>query len=280
MYALSLPSRMEAFLLHDVGHDGRVDGAAAGAHDHAVKRREAHGGVDALAALDRGDGRAVADVAGDDLRLLEGLVQQLRHFAGHEPVRGAVRAVAADVVLLVHIPGNAVHVGLRRHGLVERGVEDEDLRLVGHDGEAALDAHDVRAGVKGSEVAAELELIENLVAQKDGLEEVGTAVHDTVADALDLVHVGDDAELGIGEVLDDDLGGHGVILHGDLDLVLLAVLSLAVLDAAVDADALADALGEDGFGGGIEELVLQGRRTGVHNQNFHRGISSGKVKND
>ena len=43
-----------------------------------------------------------------------------------------MRAVTADVVLLVIFVGQGVHVGVGRHGLVEGRVEDQDL---GHAGE-------------------------------------------------------------------------------------------------------------------------------------------------
>ena len=40
---------------------------AARSHNQTFQRREAHGGIDTFASLDRGYGRAVAKVAGDDL---------------------------------------------------------------------------------------------------------------------------------------------------------------------------------------------------------------------
>ena len=52
-----------------------------------------------------------------------GLVEKLCHLTGYIAVRGAVRTVAADVVLFVHIVGNAVHISLHRHGLVESCVK-------------------------------------------------------------------------------------------------------------------------------------------------------------
>ena len=92
-------------------------------------------------------------------------------------------------------------------------------------------------------------------------------MNDTVTDALDLVHVLDDADfrIGAGQIFDDDLGRDGVVRHRDIDLQLFAVFTLTVLDAPVDADALANALRKDGFGRGVEELILQGRGTGVDN---------------
>lgn len=55
----------DAVLVHDELDDAGVEIAAAGAHRQADQRGEAHGRVNALAAVDRADGAAVAHVAGD-----------------------------------------------------------------------------------------------------------------------------------------------------------------------------------------------------------------------
>ena len=69
----------EPLILHNEGDDSRVDGAAACAHLYAVKRRKAHARVDALAALNCGNGCAVSDMAGDYLGVLCWLAEQLYH---------------------------------------------------------------------------------------------------------------------------------------------------------------------------------------------------------
>lgn len=50
---------------------------------------------------------------------------------------------------------------------------------------------------------------------------------------------------------------------------LLALHLGLVGELAVDADALAKALGEQRAGGGIEKLILQGRASCVDDQNIH-----------
>jgi hypothetical protein len=57
----------ELVLVHQVLEDAGVQIAGAGAHRQSGQRREAHGGVDGFAAVHRGDGGAVAEVAGDEL---------------------------------------------------------------------------------------------------------------------------------------------------------------------------------------------------------------------
>ena len=44
---------------------------------------------------------------------------------------------------------------------------------------------------------------------------------------------------------------------GIFGLDLFAGFALSVLNAAVDTNALADTLGENGFGSGIKELILE-----------------------
>ena len=123
--------------------DGRVDVAAAGAHDQAFQRRKAHGRVDGDAVLDGGHGGAVAQVAGDDLQVLQVLAQGLGALLGHIEVRGAVEAVAADLVLAVVFVGDRIDVGFFGHGLVEGGVECPGHGDAGQDLLAGLDAGDI-----------------------------------------------------------------------------------------------------------------------------------------
>ena len=65
-----------------------------------------------------------------------------------------MRAVASYRVLFVAFrTGSAYIHAVVGHGLVEGGVEDEDLRDARESVGDALDAHEVSAGVKGREVA-------------------------------------------------------------------------------------------------------------------------------
>ena len=68
--------RRHAGLLHHVGHDGGVDGAAPGTHGQTLLRREAHGGIHRLAVPDCRNGGTAADVAGHNLQLLQRLAHK------------------------------------------------------------------------------------------------------------------------------------------------------------------------------------------------------------
>ena len=96
----------------------------------------------------------------------------------------------------------------------------------------------------------------DLVGDDDGLGELLAAVDHAVTDRVDLLHGADDAVLLVHEGVQNSrdgfvVGGHGDV--GGLDGLLALELGL-VGELAVDADALAKALGEQ-RAGGIERGV-------------------------
>src|SRR5699024_10193246 len=95
-------------ILQVVDHRG-VQIAAAGAHHQAGQRGHAHGGIHHAALVHGGDGRAVAQVAGDQLQAGDGLLQVLGRLAADVLVAGAVEAVAADAVLFIVLVRDDVH---------------------------------------------------------------------------------------------------------------------------------------------------------------------------
>ena len=154
---------IEVLLLHDVEDGVGIDITAAGSHDKALERGKTHGSVDRLAVLNSGDGTAVADMAGHHPGVVRIEPDHLGTLVGHELVAGPVGAVTADVVLLVILVRQAVHVGVRRHGLVECGVESHHLGDVGQNLLASPDTEYVGRIVQGSEVTAELDLLHHVL---------------------------------------------------------------------------------------------------------------------
>ena len=117
----------ESLLLHDIEDSGRVDVAGAGTHHQSLQRCKSHSGVDALAILDSTDRPSVADVAGDEAIVIGVKSEDLAGAVADISVAGTVEAVATDLILVVEAARDGVHVGLRRHRLVEGGVEDDHL---------------------------------------------------------------------------------------------------------------------------------------------------------
>ena len=173
--------------------DGRVDVAAAGAHDQPFQRREAHGGVDGDAVLDGGHRGAVAQVAGDDLQVFQFLAHGLGALLGHVKVRGAVEAVAADLVLAVVFVGERIDVGLFGHGLVEGGVEGPGHGDAGQDLLAGLDADDVGRVVQRRQRDALFQGVQDGFGDRHGAVEFFAGVDHAVADGEYFSFVLDDA---------------------------------------------------------------------------------------
>ena len=263
----------DAVLVHYELDNACVQIAAACAHGQTDQGSEAHGGINALASVDSCYGAAVAHMAGDDLQLFDGLAHQLCAAAGNIAMRGAVEAVATDAVIFVVLIGNGVHVSLAGHGLVESGVEHCNHGNVAHNVAAGVDADDVCRVVQGSEGSALLERFHNCIVDAHGGSKLLAAVNDAVADSVDLLHGGDNAVLGAGELVDNSrnclcVGGHCNILikYG------LAAYQGAVLKVTVEADTLAKALSHYRLGLHVDELVLQGRTACVDYKNFHSDI--------
>ncbi len=167
----------------EVEHGGRVDGAAAGAHDQAVERGQAHGGVHALAVLDGAQGGAGAQVAGDELMGL--VAHHLVHGAPDEAVAGAVGAVLAHVVLVDDVARDGVAPGLLGHVVVEGGVGHDDVAELGEHVAADLDDVGLGVVVQRRQRGDLADPAEGLVGHDRGLGEVPAALDDAVADALD-----------------------------------------------------------------------------------------------
>ena len=209
-------------------------------------------------------------MAGDDLQLFDGLAHQLGAAGGDIAVRGAVEAVAADAVLLVIIIGDRVHIGLSGHGLVESSVEHGDHRDVAHNGLAGVDAGDVGGVVQRSEGDALFDRLHDLVVDQHGGGKLLAAVDDAVTDGVNLLHRAYNAVFLARQLVDDSGDRLGVRGHGDVFVEdRLVAYERAVLEMAVDADALAKALGHDGFALHVDQLIFQRGAACVDDENFH-----------
>ena len=165
-----------------------IYGAAAGAHHDTVERRQAHGGVHALAVLDGAQGSAGTDVTHDDLASLA--VGHLGNLLGNVAVAGAVGAVLTDVQLVANILGQGVGLGDLGHIEVESSVVDRDVGQVGILLQAVLDNVGLGVVVQRGERSDLADLGEDVLVDEGGIAEVPTALNDAVADTLDLDAVG------------------------------------------------------------------------------------------
>ena len=85
--------------------NGRVNVAAAGAHDHTFQRGKPHAGVNAFPVGYRCDAASVAQVAGDQLQLFPRAAQFFRCQVADILVAGAMEAVLSDLSIAVEFMG-------------------------------------------------------------------------------------------------------------------------------------------------------------------------------
>ena len=256
-------------LICNEGYSGGVYAAAACSHDNAVQRSEAHGSVNGLAALDGGDGGAVAEVAGYDLEILDILAHSVSESLAYKSVRCAVEAVLSYVQLLVALVGKAVHERLLRHGGMERGIEYDYLRSRSRNYLLACSQGE-RVGVVmyRCELCEVVYLLDNFVCNEGGLAEDLSALYYSVAYGGDLAHAVDDLALAGGEYLNELLERLGVGRELAVSLDCPAV-ERGVLDMAVDTDTVAVALCNNALVLHIDKLVLQRGAAGIDYKNLH-----------
>ena len=251
----------------------RVKVAAAGAHHQTGQRGHTHGGINDAALIDSGDGGAVAQMAGDELQALDGLLKELSGTVADVLVAGAVEAITADTVLLIILVGDGVHIRLRGHGGVERSVENSHVRLVlAKDLVGGFDAQNGGGVVQRSQRAQVADSLDNLGGDEAALLELLTAVHNAVADGVNLRDIVNDLALAGGHLL-HNLGESLGVGGEDGGRGGLVAVGLMGNHAALHTDALAQTLAKNLFTLHVDQLVLQAGRTTVDNQNFH-GISS------
>ena len=154
---------------------------------------------------------------------------------------------------------------------MEGGVEHGDHGHAGHNLLAGTDTGQVGGVVERSQGDAVLNGLHHFVGDEDGLVEGLTAVHHAVANSVDLLHGADDAVLSVHQGVQHGLDGLGMSGHSNINGVqhLLALHLGLVGELAVDADALAQALGQQVAGLGIQKLILQGRAASVDDENIH-----------
>ena len=156
---------------------------------------------------------------------------------------------------------------------MECGVEHCNHGNIAHNVAAGIDADDVCGVVQGSEGSALLESFHDGIVDADRGSKLLAAVNDAVTDSVDLLHGGDNAVLGAGELVDNS--GYCLCMSGHCKILVeygLAADQRTVLEVAVDADTLAKTLSHDGLGLHVNKLILQRRAACVDNKNFHSNI--------
>ena len=164
-------------------------------------------------------------MAGDDVKLREGLLQKLRCLLDDELVACTVETVLADTHLLVVLRINRVHRRTVGHRLMKGGVEYGDVGNALKNLLARLDASEIRRHMKRTELHELLALGHNLLGDLYGILEDLGAVKDAMSDSVDI--------LGVAEFSDHLLESLGMILRSPASDALDETLgeTLALLHA-------------------------------------------------
>ena len=230
-----------------VEQDARVEVAGPGAHDQALERGQPHRGVDGYAAEDRRGRGAVAEVQRHQAQPGEVTAEEPGRLARDVLVADAVHAVAPDACL----PGDLPVQGVRRGGGGQAGeprrVEHGHLRQLGPRALGQPDPGQRRWVVQRGELGEPVQFAERVVVQKRRPGEPAAAVHDPVADRVQVCDTGVAHRLG-------DLP-EGRLVAGLAD----------PLDGPADLGTAAP---------GIDHAVLQRRRAGVEDQDVDHGGES------
>ena len=150
---------------------------------------------------------------------------------------------------------------------MESGIEHSNLGGVGHNSLASTNAHQVCGVMQRAKGNALFDGLDDLVVDDAGIGELHAAVQHAVTHSVNFVHGLDDTVNGVNQNLENSGNGLGMGRHGNvLDNLLVAHL---VRQAAINIDALAQALGGDIAGFGVHQLILQRGTAGVDNQNVH-----------
>ena len=170
-----------AQLAVQVGVHGRVEVAGAGAHHQALQRRQPHRGVDRLAAPHGGGRRSRCRGAARRGWCRPG-ARPRRPRPRRRRTRATCRGTRSGGSGAPRArPRDGVGVGVRRHRLVERGVEDRDLRHVGEELRRDLDALEVGRVVQRRQRDQVGDRGDHLVVDQHRLGEAVAAVDDAVA---------------------------------------------------------------------------------------------------
>ncbi len=182
---------------------------------------------------------------------------------------GAVKTVAAYAVFFVPLDRQRIHVGMFRHGLVKRGVENGNMRHVRQVGQAGFDPGNVRRIVQRRQVLYFLDGVEDLIVDHHRAGEFFAAVHDPVPDSGDVIHAVNDAGLFFNQGLQDQVDG---------DLMVRAFILFSVGFPAgdfvndkriADRDSFNHPLGDNFLFLPVVKLVLDGRTSTIQCKNIH-----------
>ena len=172
-------------------------------------------------------------------------------------------APTTDVVVLIILVRNGIHVSLLRHGLVERRVKHEHLWQVGQHGANSLVAFQVCLAVERCEVHILLPFLKHFWRNNLALREA-SACHDAVACSRNFVEALDGAILSVEQGVKHELDTLSVCGACRLDNLRFTI-DFGLQERTLKTDFLDATSGQHALVAHLIELILNGATSAVDN---------------
>ena len=166
-------------------HQPGIDRAGPGRHYQSLERCEAHRGVDRPPPGDGGQGRARAQMAGDDPHGCDRLPAELRRTGRGVGVGEPVEAEPAEVPARAPIEGEGVRGGGVGDGRVKRGVEAAHLWDAGQEPGDQFERTKRGRLMERREVGQRVQLPKRRRVDHGRIDQLAATVHDAVADGIE-----------------------------------------------------------------------------------------------
>ena len=161
--SVSVGKRHIVFIRQKFDNRG-IEIARSRTHGNAAERSETHRRIDALSALDRGNGRTVAEVQRDDFEILIALSAEIfGRFLRNESVARSVESVSSDFEIGIRFVRNTVNIRLFGHGGMESRIENAYHRHAGHDSLTSANTDYVGRLMKGSKFGKFLDFLHYVI---------------------------------------------------------------------------------------------------------------------
>ena len=180
--------------------------------------------------------------------------------------------VAAHAEFLIILIGQAIHVGIGGHGLVEGGVEGNHLGDAGKGVLHGMDTQQVGRVVQRGKICAEGNLVQHVLVHQHAAGEEVSALHDAVTHGLNVFERAQHSGLRVCKGLQDEFHTFLVIRDGDIRHNLILTCGSILENTGRKADFLCNTLGnhvKDIVAFHVQKLVLDGRASAVDYKNDH-----------
>ena len=184
-------------------------------------------------------------MAGDNLGIVNIQSCELGTLLGNELMAGTVSTVFADPVILIILVRKTIHISISRNRLMECRIESNNLRNRRENSLHSPDTQDMGRIMQRCEIAADLDLLHDILIDKSAGREILTSMHNSVAHSLDVVKRLQNAMLAICKCLKDKLHSHLVVRNRNLLYDFLLTGSGMLETSHFQADLFYDTFSQD-----------------------------------